>query len=175
MSNVKKTNLWIWLPGIIIILIWSGCFFFNQDASQYAAISSNPFFEEGLFLYLKNKDTMSTLGVLFTGLAFSAMFSTLIIQKKALEEQATQMNQTALANESSIKLTVKKLELQSLVFWLEHNKERYNEAQEKFQKINIEEKLGGAIPLFMAQERDEYAELIQKYRKVLDQLEPYVK
>ena len=66
-----------------------------------------------------------SLGTLFTGLAFSAMVGTLLLQRQDLKDTRIELKRTADANSESVLLAQKNLKAQFLLFKINQNKEEY--------------------------------------------------
>lgn len=77
--------------------------------------------------------TTDALAALFSGWAFVAMFFTLQLQAKELEETRTELKRTADANNESAELAKKNIRAQYLLFWLNQNK---GDLEKRFELID---------------------------------------
>lgn len=117
MSPQAKPGVYLFFI-IVLWFYWNNIFILIQRSIGIPTTLDIPWpFDGGLSIsFATSTEHFNSLGVLFSGLAFVAMAATLILQKKALQEQSVMLRETA-------EIGRKSLRAQYLSRWLDANEE----------------------------------------------------
>lgn len=141
-KNKIKLAPWGCIGGAFVAIIvlwfyWNNIFILIQRSIGIPTTLDIPWpFDGGLSIsFATSTEHFNSLGVLFSGLAFVAMAATLILQKKALQEQSVMLRETA-------EIGRKSLRAQYLSRWLDAHA-KYGTIESSLYKAANEDLLQG--------------------------------